>query len=369
MLFPVDRKFQIWNFPNFSGGLAAIPSQDNEANICQNMEPTREGWLKTLWGSRKVNSNALDGAATIDAFTGQVYNAAWCQIVATAAPKLWAFATTNFSISMPAAFTDVTPAGPPTGNKYWVFCQATDATNRQIVLACNATDGLFKWDNGASSAVFTNIGAAPASPSWVAQHMGYTLIAGANTVSASQYLDPTTWPISQAITLIGSFGDIQGIATVPGRAILICRKGLVELQGNTFDYFKNPIPVNSVIGTAFPKTISVHGAEVGFLHYSGPYIYDSGRMAVQFIGEPIKELFTSTVRDLDLSDTNRYLWRGHLTRHHYILTGPISANSNTRVTLIFDRRLNVWYEIVPPSALQAYCFTSSETNRINLSGD
>lgn len=370
MIFPTKRSFRTYAFPNLTGGLCSYPAQDNESVTLTNMETMRDGSIRTIWGSKKIHSNAINGGSAangvIDLFIGQVYNDAWAVVAATSQPKLWAYATTDFNPSLPQTFTEVTPSPTPSTSPHWCFTQAADTSNRNIILAGNETNGLYKWDNGATSSVFTSV-TVPFNPKHIAQYMGYTIIANDTTIAFSEYADPTTWPTAQQVVITGNLGEINGLASIPGRVIAVCRRGLVEFRGNTFDYLKKPAPVNTVVGTAFPRTVSVYGGDIAFLNYSGPYIFNSGEMTVQYIGEPIKEYFTSDERDFDLADTSKYYWRGHLTKHHYFLSGKQTTGATDRINLVFDRRLNAWWQLTPPYAMDAFCFVTSEAAKIVVS--
>lgn len=365
MQFPINKEWQIYSFPNFTGGLASTPAQDNEAQELINMEPMRDGRIQSIYGSKKCNSNDISNVECIDVYAGNVYNNAFCLIAATADPAVYAWTSTSFCPSFPQTFTDIS-AGGLVGDQYWSFCQASDTSNNQIILMCNYTDGLFKWDNGASSSSMQAIGAAPSSPIAVCQYQGYTVVCKENSVFFSDYADPETWPGAQEIELSGGMGEVVGIAPVVGRLLVVCKRGLLELRGNTFADLSEPIPINTVVGSAFPRTISAFGNEVAFLHYTGPYILDTGSTQIQYIGEPIKEFFTSLIRDLDLSDSAKYYWRGHLTKHHYILTGRATSNIDQRLCFIFDRRLNAWYEIYAPEDVGPWSFTSTETCKVTF---
>lgn len=365
MEYPVNREMQIFSIPNFAGGLTSTPQQDNEAQTLTNMEPMRDGRLETIYGSVKVNTNDISNVECVDVYAGNVYNNAWCLIAATADPAVFAWSSTSFCPSFPQTFSDISAVGL-LGTAYWSFCQSADTSNNQIILMCNFTDGLFKWDNGATSSSMQAIGAAPSSPIGVCQYAGFTILYKENSIFFSDYGDPETWPGAQEIELSGGLGEISGVAPVTGRVLVICKRGIIELRGTTFDDLSQPTTVNSVIGSVFPRTISAFGNEVAFLHYTGPYIYNTGSMEVQYIGEPIKEFFTSAIRDLDLSDSAKYYWRGHLTRHHYILTGRAFSNIDQRICFVFDRRLNVWIEISAPLGVGPWSFTSSETAKVTF---
>lgn len=323
----------------------------------------RDGRLETIYGSKKCNVNDISNVECIDVYAGNVYSSAWCLIGATADPAVWAWTSTSFCPSLPQTFTQINPGGL-LGTAYWSFCQASDVVGRQIILMCNYTDGLYKWDNGATSASMQAVVGAPPSPIAVCQYQGYTVVCKENSLFFSEYADPETWPGGQEISFSGGMGKIVGIAPVVGRLIIVCERGLTELRGTTFAELSDPVPVNTVVGSTFPRSISAFGNEVAFLNTTGPYILDTGATQIQYIGEPLKEYFTSQIRDLDLSESARYYWRGHLTKHHYILTGRATSDITRRLCFIFDRRLNAWYEVYTPAAVGPWSFTSTETTKV-----
>lgn len=366
MILPVDKESKLYSFPNLAGGLTSFPFQDNEAVVFSNLEPTREGYAQGIYGSLKAFTEAIatGGDYVIDVFCGGVYDGAWILLAVTNEPAIFAAISTDQNPEIPLTPVDVSPAFL-TGTDYWSFTEAVDSSNRQIILGCNPDEGLLMFDNGATSAVFTEVNLAPSGPECVAQYQGYTLLGKGNSVFVSDHLDPLAWPGAQEIALSGSMGTVSSIAPLPGKCLVVCRRGLIELRGDNFRNFKTPIGINTTVGSAFPKTVSVYENDVAFLHHTGPYIYNTGKMEVQYIGEPIREYFTSSVRDFDLTDVARYKWRGHLTRDYYFLTGCEKQTPTNRFVLAFNRRLNAWIEIVTPSAMTPTCFTSSETLQIS----
>jgi len=364
MQYPINREFQIFSVPNFTGGIVVHPYQDNEAQSIINMEPQRDGSLKTIYGSFKVNDAALNGSECLDLYSGQV-DGGWCIIAVESSPvEVYAAVSADFCPELPLTFNDITPVAPLGGAPYWSFCQSSDTANNRIILMTNHVDGLYKWDNGATGALMQTIAAAPANGSFVCQYQGYTMICADNSVFVSDYADPETWPGAQEIQLSGNMGNVLGLAPVVGRVLVICERGLLEMRGTTYEDLSEVIPVNSTIGCYFPRTISTFGNEVAFLHYTGPYIYNVGSMQIQYIGEPLKEWFSSKSREFDLSADARYYWKGHLTRHHYILTGHTTVDIDNRICLVFDRRLNAWFELQMPTALAPWSFSSTETIRV-----
>lgn len=366
MIFPVDTKRQIYSFPNFTGGLTSRQAQDNEHQTLINIEPQRDGSMKSIWGSSKINSTSIGSGQPTDMFMGTVANNNFITCIATSTPKIYVAVTSSFEPTFSGAFVDKTPISPIPGNGlYFSFCQSALSNNTPIILAGNNTDGLFYYDNSSVS-VFTDIPGVPVDPTAVSQYWGYTVICRGNSIYFSEYADPLTWPVSQEVTLSGQFGEAQQICTFPGKVIVFCRNGIVSVEGNDVDFLSKPIPFNTHIGSAFPMTISTHGNDIGFLHYTGPYITNSGEMSVTYIGEPIREFFTCKQKDLDLSETSRYYWRGHLDKHHYFLTGPKISDPAKRVTLVYDRRLNTWFEIQPPTNHDITCFHTTELSKVTI---
>lgn len=354
MQHPINNDWQVYQFPNFAGGFMPRPTSTNVFSDIVNMEAQRDGSLKTIYGSRKINDNDLGGGLVTGIWMGEVYGCEFAIVVATISPLLWTSpinSPDDTNIQLPVTFVDSSGSAISNG-EYWSFAQFYDTTNDNIVLATNEGNDLIFWDNGKTSADFQRVLTAPTGCNSICAYNNYLVMSKKPySIFVSDKDDYATWPGTQEILLNANLGLITKVVALPGKLIAFCERGISFTLGSKYSQFSlNFRDVNTSIGCPFPLSISTYVSDVGFLSDSGPYIWSAGSVSPTYIGSAIEEIFISRL-NVNTNYEEKLKWRGVLTRHSYILTytGSLSSTDplgqsdpDSGLTLIFDRRSNTW---------------------------
>lgn len=345
-ILPIRRKLEVTRLNDFHGGYVAEPLYDYEAAEMTNIEIARNGFIRTLLGSVQVNSNALDGTRVLSIFVGQAGNNDFCIIAYTEGGGVFA-ATSN---SFPTAFTNITGAAVLTGT-YFSFVQAVNSGNNRVIVMCNPDDGMYQW-TGAG-----NIAAIAAGPraKVITKYQNHIVgVVAPNQLHFSEYQDPSTWPGgTNVFEISGEAGDLETLVSLPGKVVLICREGIFYLLGATLDEFQIQ-KIYPNLGTIYPRTAVSYGQLAAFMSSHGPYLIASGSSDVQYIGEQLREFFSSQIN----WSTSFEEMTAYMNQNHIIFTMMQAGNASS-ISLVYDLRYKSWWKLDVPSEIMPTCWSPS----------
>jgi Tol biopolymer transport system component len=344
---------------DFHGGFCADPLFKYEASEQLNMELGRDGELRSIQGSTKINANALTGGGgtrVLSVFIGQAGAHDFVILVHTDANKIWAATSKNF----PVTFTDITGAAALTGG-YFSFTQSVDSASNQIILMSNDTDGMYKWTGTGNIAA---IAAAPAARV-VTLYQNYTVgIVQPNQIHFSEYQDPDTWPgATNVYELSGESGAIESAFALPGKLVLLCREGIHYVLGNVLEEFTFQ-KIYPNVGTIYPRCSVSYGQLAGFLTAHGPYLVSEGAADIQFIGDPLREYFSAETNGPWSTDPVDYT--AYMNQYHFIIT-RINAHNGDSESLVYDLRYKAWWRLKPPAEIAPTCWAVSHAQAVGTS--
>lgn len=353
-ILPIRRnKIEVTRLNDFHGGWVSNPLNPNEAQVMDNLEVTRDGTMKSVLGSFKVNSASLDDTRILSLFIGQAGAFDFVMVVYTESGNVFAATSADF----PVAFTDITGAAALSGD-YFSFVQAVDASNAQIIVFSNPTDGTYKWDGTGNIA---NIAAGPNARSLSLYQNHMMAAVSPNQLHFSEYQDPDTWPGgTNVFEVSGEAGEIEAVISMPGKAVIICREGIFYMLGSQLDEFTLQ-KIYPNLGTIYPRTAVSYGQLASFLSVHGPYLISAGSSDVEFIGEPLREYFSgSSVRNWS---SNYYDFCAYMNQYHIIFTMLRSDNS-TSDSFVYDIRFKGWWRLKLPAEIAATAWSPSHAQAI-----
>lgn len=345
-ILPIRRKLEVTRLKEFHGGFVGDPLFEHEAAEMINMEVTRDGILRTILGSTRVNSTDLGGVRVLSVFVGQAGNYDFVVMAHLEDGTIWAATSNEF----PATFTNITGAAVLTGT-YFSFVQTVNAANNRIIVFSNDTDGMYQW-TGAGN--ISAIAGAPAAK-MVTQYQNHVLgIVSPNQIHFSEYQDPSTWPAATNVFEIsGEAGELETAISLPGKVVLICREGIFYLLGATLDEFQVQ-KIYPNLGTIYPRTAVSYGQLAAFMSSHGPYMVAAGSSDVQYIGEQLREYFSGQISwSPNFEEATAFM-----NQNHIIFT-MMQAGNATTVSFVYDIRYKSWWKLNPPGEIAPLCWSPS----------
>lgn len=348
------------------GGLAIVPKDSMESLTLTNTEVLMDGSLKSFQGTTNISSTdlgsgyAIIGVGTgVTGLTSQLTTLVWSDD-SVGGPKVYSSVSFGTDTEGPYGFTDITGAASLDASAEYVsFAQGVDAAGTPIILFCNQSNGVWKYDG---SGDIEQIVAAPATAILVTTYQGYTVVVVNPTeLHFSERHDPDTWPVTQVIELTSEMGPIRGLASLPDKLLLFFKEGISTIYGRTFDEISSAggiVRQSASIGCNFPISISMCNNEIGLMTVDGPVILDPSGIQADYISEPIREVF------IEWSNTgsspgavSQYQYKGLLTPFHYIISRIDQTLSNSTETYIFQRQKRIWWKFIAPDDMQptAWC--------------
>jgi len=345
----LNNEWQTYRIKDFSGGWASVPQKDEESLILENLEITREKWLRTVFGSYHYNSNDISASQTAKVHsvgTGSAGSFDFVVLAGTSNNKVYYGAGQD----SPVSFTEITGAAALTGT-YWSFAQFVNTSDVNVILMANENDDLYVW-NGTGN--ISSIAAAPSGIGFITTYQGHVFAAvQPYDLHFSEYLDYATWPGASVIQLTSEMGKITGLAPLPDKLIIFFEAGTAMINGKNAEEFSDSFTIMTRdAGMIYPLSVSAYGSEIAANTISGPIIMDPSGAIIEYIAEPLRELFL----EQDDSGFSQYSWKGLLTPFHYFLVRRSLSDVSTSRCWMYDRVNQAWTELNFPDSSFATSF-------------
>lgn len=336
---PDNFSFRPYIFPPLVGGYTFTQGTDAECVTYSNIDMMRDKFVRPRRGAQICHTPGVLGSA-------QFAGLSICAVGTLAAPLrnlliMPKMGSTTFyytdldKFNMPAGgFTTLDtstlpqapPAAPPASPMDVNVVQmvpASDAAGNSIVLMAHGSwPKIVKWDGTAAPA--TNIAASPVTP-YIVYHTDnrvWAISQDRKNLRFSEPGDVDTWPVSNDIGVIGTFGAIMALYSAPDKLIIFCRYGILSLTGNPDDDNVRINIEHPNIGLTQPTSLAYFGNTAFFVFNGSVYQYSG---TVSLVSDAIRTFF---------QDQPRY--PAALSDLSYVVRMPtISGTGSTAV--MFDR--------------------------------